>query len=105
MRTIELSLNDPIKPPPSPNSCPTPKLPKNWKLKIREGLGGPETVATDHQGYIWLPIDGKWKLSVPYFDIYGNAIVLHETGLKEHPIDSKYIHIGKRKIKEKQYYH
>lgn len=97
-------------------SATLPKLPTGWRLDhFADTLGNSFTRAIDSDGCRWYPVDGAWKMNVPWFrrspglhpDACDDlAVVETVTGNRAYPItESGTILIGSRRITSREWDH
>lgn len=83
-------------------------VPKGFRSRIQENEDCRYKDAIDPDGFIWIATCGlkEWLLWVPGFTHDGKAVVMHEQGEKECPInENNIITAGRRKIKPGKWYH
>jgi hypothetical protein len=82
-------------------------VPRGFRERIVETEDCKYKDAIDPDGFVWIATCGlkEWLLYVPGFT-HDKAVVMHETGERECPINSKnVISLGRRKVGPEKYYH
>lgn len=84
------------------------RLPRGWRRINRRVIDGTTySDALDNDGFVWVCIDGEWKLNLPYFRGDDLAVCRDEHGGdKLAKIDAKNrVHLPSRVVNPANWYH